>query len=162
MKKWIFFIVTLVLFADQPPSWQTFEVTSSNKAFKAKVDVAKKIGNAPSSWRYKLIIYNAHGKKQWSSHYQYDGYPYGNLSNDGQTFVYVNDAYFEDKAIVLIYHKGRYKQEIKGSAFKIAKNKILSSTSSFIWLSDQRYELDNDKLTIHTIDGQKFKVALKP
>lgn len=164
MKNIIILLTTFMslIFADQPPSWQLFEIDSPNKAYKAKLDVAKKIGKEERNWKYLLTVYSAKGTKQWSSPYQYDGYPYGELTNDGQTFVYVNDAYFQDRAIVTIYHKGRYKQEIQGGAFKIPKESLKSSTSSFLWLGDKRYDLNNTHLTIHTIDGQNFKVDLKP
>lgn len=163
LKKFIFIFTALItcLLPDEPPSWQLFEIDSPNKAYKVKLNVVKKIGKEQRDWKYRLTVYNAKGKKQWSSPYQYDGYPYGDLTNDGQTFVYVNDTYFEDKAVVSIYHKGRYKQEIKGSAFKIVKSTIVSSTSSFMWLGDKRYQLTNDQLLIYTIDGQMFKIVIQ-
>jgi hypothetical protein len=81
-----------VLLADEPPSWAEFDVASSNKKFVGKVTVKDKNGKKfPYEWSYSLSVYaKDEAKPLWSASYGYDGYPGGLLSDDGNTFAYVN------------------------------------------------------------------------
>lgn len=153
--------------ADEPPAWENFVVKSANQSFIANVTLLKrhKTKNR-SQGKYILSVRDQNTKNiLWSCEYKYDGYAQGLLSNDGSTFIYVNDWYFERFPIISIYQGGLLKKEILGKDLSIDPHKLISSSSHYLWLDQsQRYSLLENQgksvLKVYTVDGKVFLVDL--
>ncbi len=168
----LFFFPSLIL-ADEPPSWAEFKVTSENGKYIAEVSKTR------GKLNYKLAVFAISGqtkKEIWSCDYDYDGYPGGNLSNDGSSFAYVNQWYYRDKPVVSIYHNGKRTRRFRGKDFGIEKSKIGKTTSHECWLDEWPYikgqgnvppwkfvvtEDSSLALEIMTIDSKRYLIEAK-
>ena len=157
-------------FADEPPSWGTFNVESSNKSFIAKIDTAdERAGINPWERNYAISVYEKDSNELlWQCDYQYGGYPDGILSDDGSTFVYVSFWYYEDEPVVLIYNDGKKTAFLNGKSFQIKPSKLVSTVSHELWLSqdDTPYKFvktDNLPLALEvtTIDKKKHIIDVE-
>lgn len=159
----ILFFSSLV-FADEPPEWDEFETTSANGKYTAEVEIKTKDEMTnPWEWQYKLNIYETgmvQKETMWSCDYHYDGYHgYTLLSDDGSTFIYINQWYYSEDPGVMIYRNGQKNSELKGRAFKIDPSKLTQTVSHQLWLNEDepKYRLISSEnlrleLEIITID----------
>src|ERR1700722_726834 len=94
--------------ADSPPDWMPFKVASQNSEYVAEVRVSDKKGEThPWLWSYELTVTRAGGATPlWSAAYNFNGYPGGVLSNDGEYFAFAEYWYCEDCAAATFYHRG--------------------------------------------------------
>jgi hypothetical protein len=174
--KYVLSIVLLILvstsaIADEPPSWDKFEIYSSNRHYLAKVTVVD--GNEKSErsgWKYKLTVYETKGSTNselWSCSYLYDGYSGGLLSDDGTTFVYMNFWYYEKSPIVTVYQQGELKKEFTGEELNLDRSKLTRTVSHRIWWHPTKvhgFVCTTEMplgLEINTIDSQQIIVNLK-
>jgi hypothetical protein len=170
MKVRIFSAVVVILLlpnlllADQPPSWEDFEIKSSNGRYLAEVKALEGQDRIERHKRkYRLRVYDVSGaakKELWASEYAYDGYPEGMLSDDGSTFVYVSFWFYAKHPVVSIYRMDTVKL-IQAKEFGIDEAKLRKSASHLIWLNDDPYikeftltESNNLGLKIHTVDNK--------
>ena len=110
--------------ADEPPSWEEFNVSSPNKKFVAKITVKDKNGKKNRyEWSYSLAVYKVQGEQAplWSCTYPYSGYPGGFLSDDGQFFADVNFWYYDALEIVKIY-RGQTGPGLHGQRLFLGQN----------------------------------------
>lgn len=180
MKLWIkigiIFFVTIMfshsIFADEPPSWQEFEIKSTNGRYMAKVtSVDENKTLQPWECKYKLVVYETReerNKELWSCVYDYDGYSGGLLSDDGSTFAYINFWYYDTSPVVSIYQNGSKVATIKGKDFNIPDSKLINTVSHRLWLTenDVQYQFKDNEgkplvLEIITIDGKKHIIDVK-
>ena len=104
--------------ADEPPQWETFAVKSSNGLCSATIEISdKKAARDPWEWQYKLVVSKdltvtngiATARILWGAIYRHNGYSGGQVSNDCDYFVFVDDWYQHDTALVEIYHRSDYR-----------------------------------------------------
>jgi hypothetical protein len=137
------FAVTSVLFtaccaskASPPPSWEEFEVVSSNGLCVARVTVADQKGKKDRwDWAYSLsVVKNTDAGEEpvWQCPYQYDGDPGGFLSDDGSTFVRVRSRYYSRIPLVTIYRRGRLARQFMAKDLPIDRGKFKDGPS---WLT---------------------------
>jgi hypothetical protein len=170
MQRVIFIFIFLLFnsstYADSPPCWCKFEEESANKKYVAIVDRPQKdslIDPSESIWTLTVYERTAHGNGQvWQTKYDYSGYPGGLISDDGQTFTYVEFWYYAKSPQVDIYRQGKKinTKRLKGLNFKISEDKLVETISHHRWLWDEGnaygYKIRNNKLhlEIRTIDGR--------
>jgi hypothetical protein len=160
-----FFFLGSLLLADEPPSYEEFEILSENGKYLAQVtaDVDDDV-KQPWELTYTLTVYQANDdslKEMWSCKYIYDGYPYGILTNDGSTFVYVCTWYFEDSYVVLIYRWGKEIKMINGDEFHVRKSKMIKTASHRLWYLEDSIHIKNSSiLKLKTIDRKKHLIDL--
>lgn len=174
-----FFIFLLSLFfsrsyADSPPCWCSFEEKSTNKKYIAVVNRPEK-DSLVDPWNsiWTLSVYEAAGNKKrllWKMKYDYTGYPGGLLSDDGQTFIYVEFWYYADTPLVDIYRQGKKINtfSLKGRSFNIPEEKLVQTVSHHLWLKEEgtAYSYFRDKtnrllIKILTIDGRTHFIDIK-
>jgi hypothetical protein len=176
MQRILFTLVFLLFYssayADSPPCWCKFEEESDNKKYVAIVNRPLKdslVDPWKSVWTLTVYEKTAKGNRQlWKIKYDYTGYPGGLLSNDGQTFVYVEFWYYADSPLVDIYRKGKKVNTsgLKGVNFKVPKDKLVETVSHHLWLWDEgnayAYMINNKRLLleIRTIDGRKHYIDI--
>jgi hypothetical protein len=160
-----FFFLASLLLADEPPSYEDFEILSENGKFLAKVTADLDDDNK-QRWElpYKLTVYEINDgiqKEMWSCKYIYDGYPYGKLTDDGSTFIYICTWYFDDSYVVLIYRSGKEIKRINGDKFHVRKSKMVKTASHRLWhIEDSIHITDSSLLEIKTIDRKKHLIDL--
>ncbi|QMU28718.1 hypothetical protein [Adhaeribacter radiodurans] len=168
MKSIIIILLVLapvLTWADQPPCWCDFSIQSANKHFVAHIKGVKNSTKTnPPYGQWEIFVYKKENKDStllWKSHYLYDGYTDGILSNDGQTFAYVNYWYQNQAPVIQLYQNGKHTGSIAGTAFNIPSPKLTTTVSHKLWLSrdGQSYEFTEDDqkkylLKINTIDGK--------
>lgn len=163
----LFLFSALICQADQPPCWCEFFKESANKQFVAHV---KKVNQGPlkpgQQEEWELLVFRRNNTRDstllWKSHYRYDGYPDGILSDNGKTFAYVNYWYPYKASAVELYRSGKHTGSIPGTAFNIPASKLSKTVSHQLWLATegQPYEfvMNADRkdyfLKIRTIDGR--------
>lgn len=161
------FLATLICYADQPPCWCAFEEKSANGKYVAVVN-RPKADSLIDPWKsvWTLTVYEYVGKRKkllWKVKYDYSGYPDGILSNDGQTFIYVEYWYYSNANMVAIYRNGKRinAPNLKGEDFKIPPHKLQQTVSHQRWLKIEGpaynfVRTSNDKLLlrIQTIDDK--------
>jgi hypothetical protein len=159
------FFAAFTAWADQPPCWCEFSVRSANKQFVAHVRMVKGPLKPGQNQEWELQVYQKKASRDstllWKSHYRYDGYPDGVLSDDGKNFAYVNYWYYSNGSVVEVYQSGRHVASLPGKAFNISPSKIPKSASHQLWLTNegQAYEFTADKqknclLKVTTIDAR--------
>lgn len=144
MKLYIFLaslIISLVAFADQPPDWRDYVVTSKNRKWTALVsrNYAEK---DPWDDAWTLSIYKGFHypyprpdlKPVWSMAYGHSGYSEGQLSDDGKIFVYVEFWYREHYPAIKIYREDCVLVK-NGSFFNVGKN-LEKTVSHELWLKE--------------------------
>ncbi|QNF35184.1 hypothetical protein HUW51_21600 [Adhaeribacter swui] len=168
MKKILILIALLPVImakADQPPCWCDFSVKSSNQQFVAHVKGVKNSAKLnPPYGQWEIFVYKKNAAKDstllWKSHYLYDGYTDGVLSDDGQYFAYVNFWYQNQAPVIQLYHNGKHTGSIAGTAFNIPAGKITNTVSHKLWLTreGQSYSFVKENkdylLQVTTIDGK--------
>ncbi|WP_121357770.1 hypothetical protein [Flavisolibacter nicotianae] len=176
MQRVLFILVFLLFYsatyADSPPCWCKFEEESANKKYVAIVDRPQKdslIDPWKSVWTLTVYEKTAIGNRRlWRIKYDYTGYPGGLLSDDGQTFVYVEFWYYASSPLVDIYRQGKKvnTSALKGLNFKVPKDKLVETVSHQLWLWDEgnaySYTTNNKRLLleIRTIDGRKHYIDI--
>ena len=151
---------TIPTYADEPPSWREFEVTSQNGRYSAKIT------GQLFKVSYKITVFEKGTPKKeiWSSDYEYDGYEGGILSDDGSTFVYVSTWYSHDYPVVWIYRNGRKVGTLQGKDFIIDPSQLVQTVSHQLWLNEPlpyrwiTMESNSLALEIVTIDREKHRV----
>lgn len=174
MKKILLIIFVLlfpgVIWADTPPSWQLFTIESDNGKYIAELVVeSKKSKLKPWENKYRLKVSAKDTKTElWTCLYNYNGYPDGILSNDGTTFVYVNDWYHENGPVVNIYYQGLKQHDINGNDFWIDSTNLVNTASHKLWLiqhKEPKYRFSEVQkrlvLEINTIDDNHFLINVE-
>ena len=159
-------------YADSAPCWCKSEEESDNKKYVAVVDRPQK-DSLKNPWKsvWTLTVYErtAVGNRQlWKITYDYTGYPGGLISDDGQTFTYVEYCYYANSPLVDIYHQGKKVNTsgLRGGSFKVPKDKLIETVSHKLWLWDEvnayRYKSQNSLLLleIRTIDGRMHYIDI--
>ena len=126
--------------ADEPPSWQNFQLTSQNGWYVAKVTAFEGMDDRdPWNKHYTLSVYQTDNESEpmWSSRYLYDGYLGGMLSNNGSVFVYVNFWYHHDDPVIYVYNRGALYRKITGKDLGMVEATLSRSVSHTLWLSDE-------------------------
>ena len=151
------------VFADEPASWSDFKVQSKNGEYTADIRLNSEV-EMRSQGGYSLSVYPTANPSKilWSSPYRYDGYSWGNLSDDGKAFVYVN-FWYDDNSVVFIYREGQSVKEITGREFAVDPTKMQATVSNRLWLADEesnvRFE-GSDVLVIKTRDDKIHTIDL--
>lgn len=125
----MFIFFPAIIWADTPPSWETFMIESDNGKYLAELVIEKK-HSKPWESKYWLKVSTKESKAVlWTCPYNYDGYPEGILSDDGATFVYVNYWYSETGPVVSIYYRGLKQHRKTGKDFHIDREKLVKTAS---------------------------------
>ncbi len=134
--------------ADAPPSFQPFEVKSSNERFLAEIrpddaDAASREG----SWTLRVYDLRAEKKELWSCPYLYRGYPGGQLTDDGKAFLYVEFWFYADHPVIQVYREGKEIAAISGKDLHISPDSREKTVSHELWLksgSDGQVKIRNE------------------
>lgn len=156
--------------ADPPPSWQEFEIVSSNGQYVAETKVSARGGEGPWDWSFLLSVYRKNDDSKtlvWACPYKYLGYPGGVLSDDGSAFAYLSWWYYRLQPVAVVIRGGQTVY-MPGQSFGVDESKLKASVSSRRWLAEEEtpYRFTKDEkgsqfLEVHAIDGQRFHVDLK-
>lgn len=152
--------------ADEPPSWQEFAVCTRDGRYCANVERVDPGSSDPwkAEYRLRVTLTDAGVQRElWSASYQYDGYPYGKLTDDGRRFIYVSHWYWEDRPVVrMVSEEGEL--TLDGSVFDVPSSALLPTVSHEVWLADgpRSYRiLDRDTLEIAMRNGDTRRVDLR-
>ncbi|WP_299948458.1 hypothetical protein [uncultured Microbulbifer sp.] len=164
----ILFFIPLQAYADQPPDWRNFKVTSANGKWNAFVGRDYNEG-AKYPWEdtwtlsvYKAFRYPIPTPSEipiWSRPYDPSGYAGGYLSDDGKVFVYVEYWYHKDRPVVKIFRED-CKIFKDGNFFKVGKN-LKKTVSHELWLGKgkvlQFVSLEGEPhIEISTVSGVRY------
>lgn len=160
MKKSIillnYLLLTISLFADEPPGWFEFCKTSDNGLFKAEVYSLDEEPNYNSDWFYKVI--DEQGKIVHQGSYNHDGYYSTLLTNNGKYFLYINN-WFDKNGLIYIYSKDGLKV-FTNKEIKINSIQLIPTVSHKVWL--ERYYIESDNtLVLDLYIGFKKKINLE-
>jgi hypothetical protein len=153
----------------QPPSWGDFEVASANGNFLAQVKAIKCPASNPQDSRrqacdFKLsVLRKDGGELLWSCLISYPGenYCYQLLSNDGQTFVFIDKEYTGDGIVsIFTYRNGHLLDILKVGqvAFRdLQKSPVLIEDADQIFLEltnirDQKIRVDLNNFEIKNLE----------
>ena len=171
----IFFLLLFSFksYADSPPCWCPFEEESANKKFIAIVSSTDRDSLVdPWNSTWTITVYQKSGKEKrllWQMKYDYTGYPGGLLSDDGQTFTYIEYWYYANSPQIDVYRKGKKVNTLAlvGKNFRIAEEKLVQTVSHQLWLKEEgrayMYYRGKDNrllLKVYTIDGKTHFVDL--
>jgi hypothetical protein len=169
----VFMLSALFSHADSPPCWCAFETESSNKQYVAVVTRPLKDSLVePWNSEWTLSIFQKEGDSRmllWETKYAYTGYPDGALSDDGNTFIYVEYWFYPDAPLLQIYNRGKRinTKALKGTDFKISKSKLVETVSHFVWLYEDGNAYSFKKniqggfyFQIRTVDGKMHYVNI--
>jgi hypothetical protein len=115
--------------ADQPPSFSSFSVNSANKEYTAQITET-----LPGSSAYRLTVLKGE-KIYWDVPYDYNGYPAGMLSDDGEVFVYIN-WWYEPGNLIQIHTKNGLIKKLSEKDIEFDHEKVRNTDSHQIWLSE--------------------------
>ncbi len=161
-------LVVGLAFADEPPSWHPFTVTSENGKSQASVapvtDTTYQL-KVERMGRKNLLNGTQVWKTKWKRTYEYDGYTGGLVTNSGRYFVYVDEWYSEEKGIVFVYSCKKNILKYKGDVFVKDKAILEKGASHFLWLSREKrpkikYDHGQEILVITTLDEKEHEVVL--
>lgn len=130
-----------VLVADDPPSFEEFDVHSDNKRFLAQIRVADILphGDRDGSRQvWEVDVFDVSGKKQlvklWSSPFNYSGYPGGLLSDDGKRLAVVSYWFDENQPMIEVYGPEGRLASILGKEIAFDRSKVENTDSHQRWL----------------------------
>lgn len=143
--------------ADPRPSYRPFEVTSGNRQFMARVFVAdQQGGERPWQWRYRIQVLATEDRAiQWEHDYVYDGYPGGDLSDDGRYFAGTSMWYRDSGQLVSIYH-ARGHHHFSAVDLRVGAVGTEGMRSPPLWLRDVRFVHDETgaaRFVLETVQG---------
>jgi len=161
------FLLLAIARADEPPSFEPFEVRSVNGRFLAKVTADPAPASTPPHLKkFSLAVYQldpraGSRRKLWRCDYAYSGYPGGLVSDDGRAFAYVDVWFSEDRPVIDFYWEGRRTASVTGRAIPFDRSRMTPTVSHQLWLVDggatygrsARFEAKS-RLVVTTCDGK--------
>ncbi|KAF0244399.1 MAG: hypothetical protein FD180_2520 [Planctomycetota bacterium] len=168
----VFCAAASAIFADEPPSWSEFDVSSANGQWVAQVRRSPRGGGAPAAnaWDddWTLRVYREKdgkpdGEVSWTAPFRHSGYSGGLLSGNGAHFVTVSDWFHLHGAPVTIDSaRGPVAHTPHGVDFGVPAAKLKPTASHWLWLGEARPQFDDDwqTLKVTTIEDTKRWVDL--
>lgn len=163
MRKYLFLTCLVInvslCFADEPPSWTPYRIVSENEEFFCWIDFADNKTSLPSQKRkWALKVYSSDSTLIWKRNFHPSGYSEGSLTNDGNSFVYVDFWYYKNEYVVKIFKRSLNDHFIKGKDFSISPDALEKTVSHRLWR--KKYKLEDNKIIIETIDNNVWEVDL--
>ncbi len=144
-------IIFISAFADEPPFYRDFRVSSANGKYFANVYR----DSLESKW--KLEVFNSDSTLLWERNYQHCGYESTTLSNDGTCFIYIEHWFSDATPVVSIYQKDTILY-LNGAEFEISESDLIPSVSHKIWCESN--SLQDSILNIETKDSRHYEVNI--
>jgi hypothetical protein len=144
--------------ADTPPSWEEFEVLSRNKKYIALITTSGNGEDTPRSQQdFQLTVYDRKSNAVlWSCDFAHTGYRGGTLTNDGSTFVFLEQWYRHRAPVVFIYRDSGATKKITGKELKLDRSKLVKTASHQLWLESS--SISNRMIKLHTYDDQDIRI----
>lgn len=135
-------ICTICALGDKTPSWEEYSVKSTNGVYIADIRAEdKRKSDKPWEWEYSVTIRsltNRTGSVLWKSPYRHRGYSEGELTDDGEVFVYVEQWYLADYPVIQIYKRGTsLPMEFRGKDLPVEREKVRRPGTHYLWLDDE-------------------------
>lgn|SRR5690606_2803347 len=159
MKNFLLLVLFVVkvgcCYADEPPSWTPYKSISENGAYFAWVDFADTDTLIDSSDRtWNLTVYDKDSTMIWKKNIIFSDS--GNITNNGNYFVVVEDWYYENSRVVDIYCRDSDDYHFKGKDFAVSSFFLKETESHQLWVKD--YQLENNRIMIETVDDKIWEI----